>query len=226
MGSRVFKKPRFNIKPPNQTSLVDQWIKNVNTPQSSTKPITNDIPLIDLTLDDEDETHTPITSTNSSSSFTTPQAPSKATSIQPTSSSSTTRINTHSSPPSPIHPLTLTLNSSPSTSLELGTHTTPSSLSTSPQPLTLTLTLSPNTPFEFGSNISSPSLSPQPLMGYPILYPLHSHTLSCACCHHNFELIMNLRDELSFRFSYLEHLLTPPIGPIILPPPPPHNSPN
>lgn len=172
--SHKAKKPRINIKPPNE------------------------IILIDLTLDDDENIHTPLNSSNSTSPISTPFAPSKTISTRPTSSSSSTiRKTTLSLPPSP------------------------------PQPLALTFTLSSTTPLELVYS-SPPSFAfppLQPLMGHPILYPLEPHSLSCACCHHNRNLIVNLRDDLGLMFSYLDRLLTPPQGPII-PPPPSSNSPS
>ena len=171
--SHKAKKPRLNIKP------------------------FKEVLLIDLTLDDDEDIHTPLNS-NSTSSISTPLAPSKTISTRQTSSSSST-----------IRTTTLSLAPNP------------------PQPLALTFKLSPTTPLYPIHSLPSSSASPPPQssMGHPILYPLEPHSLSCACCHHNRDLTLHLRDELGLMFSYLEHLLTPPQGPII-PPPPPTNSPS
>ncbi|PWA52207.1 hypothetical protein CTI12_AA457040 [Artemisia annua] len=90
--SHKAKKPRLNIKP------------------------SKELILINLLLDDEEEPHTPL-SNNSTSSISTPYAPSKTNSTRATSTSSSTfRITPLSLPYSPLQPLTLSFT----TPLELG----------------------------------------------------------------------------------------------------------
>nr|GEX00085.1 ribosomal protein L7Ae/L30e/S12e/Gadd45 [Tanacetum cinerariifolium] len=101
----------------------------------------------------------------------------------PTSSTSPSingYLNSLTSPPQRVPPLSLTQEN---TSIDI------------------TLTLSPITPLDVQFNSPSPSL---PIFGHPIPWKLlEAHGDSCLCCIHNRTLIFGLRDELQYMFSYI-----------------------
>ncbi|GJV18670.1 hypothetical protein Tco_1367690 [Tanacetum coccineum] len=130
---------------------------------------------------------------------TAPNAPSKTPSTKDTSSSSINYI-----PKSPTSSISLSPNG------YLNPPTSPP-LRVSPPPPTqenasmdITLTLSPITPLNIQFNTPSPS---PPIVGHPIPWNLlEAHGDSCLCCIHYRTLIFELRDELQYMFSYIEHM--------------------
>ncbi|GJY84017.1 hypothetical protein Tco_0497393 [Tanacetum coccineum] len=97
--------------------------------------------------------------------------------------------------------------------------------------LDITLSLSPLTPLDHlleSPSPPSPPLPPSPQppppppqppsMGHPIYFNLLDfHGANCICCFHNRNLILSLRDEMHFMFSYIEYLLTSAIASPTLP---------
>ncbi|GKE95173.1 hypothetical protein Tco_1580028, partial [Tanacetum coccineum] len=149
-----------------------------------------------------------------SSSPTPPNAPSKTTSTNQTSSSQeNTSSSFHSklqiSPPSDeptsphhLNPLFENISDVPPRPLN-------------PQPLQIhpsldtTLSLSPITPLDHIHDTPSPPSQPQPqppIMGHHLFYNYHGST--CICCSHNRNLFFTLRDEMNIRFAHIEYLLT------------------
>ncbi|GJZ67563.1 hypothetical protein Tco_0630803 [Tanacetum coccineum] len=173
---------------------------------------------------DEDITTTP-SPTTTFSSLTPPNAPSKTTYTNQTSSQENASSSLHSklqiSPPysheptSPHHlnPLLDNISDVPPRPLN-------------PQPLQIhhsldiTLSLSPITPLDHIHDIPSPPSPPQPqppIMGHPLFYNYHGST--CICCSHNQNFFFTLRDEMNIMFAYLEYLLTIAITSHFPPPP-------
>ncbi|GJV68166.1 hypothetical protein Tco_1483675 [Tanacetum coccineum] len=70
------------------------------------------------------------------------------------------------------------------------------------------ISLSSITPLENLSSPSSPSPPPPqlPIMGHPLYYNYHGST--CICCFHNYNVHLNLRDEMNIMFAHLEYLIT------------------
>ncbi|GJW96337.1 hypothetical protein Tco_0178145 [Tanacetum coccineum] len=87
-----------------------------------------------------------------------------------------------------------------------------------PQPLqsrpslNITLSLSPITPLDHIHDTPSPPSPPPPqppIMGHPLFYNYHEyHGSTCICCFHNRNLHLNLRDEMNIMFTHLEYLIT------------------
>ncbi|GKE90019.1 hypothetical protein Tco_1567494 [Tanacetum coccineum] len=162
---------------------------------------------------DEDITTTP-SPTTTSSSLTPPNAPSKPTSTNQTSSSqentsssfySKLQISPPSShePTSPHHlnPLLENILDVPPIPLN------PQPLQSHPS-LDITLSLSPITPLDHIYDTPSPQPQP-PIMGHPLFYKYHDyHGLTCICCSHNQNLFFTLRDKMNIMFAHLEYLLT------------------
>ncbi|GJW60298.1 hypothetical protein Tco_0109633 [Tanacetum coccineum] len=130
-----------------------------------------------------------------------PNTPSKTPSTKDTSSSSIDYI-----PKSP------TSSTSSSTNGYLNSPTSPTPRVPSPPPIKesgsmdITLTLSPITLLDVQFNTPSPSPT---LFGHPIPYNLlEAYGDSCLCFIHNRTLIFELRDELQYMFSYIEHMLS------------------
>ncbi|GKB72628.1 hypothetical protein Tco_0934040 [Tanacetum coccineum] len=185
--------------------------------KASKRPKINIIPLKQLFVDlTQDDTKTPSPKLQLSSPSA-PNTPSKTPSTKDTSSSSIDYI-----PKSPTSSTSLSPNG------YLNPPTSPPSR-VSPPPSTqenasmdITFTLSPITPLDVQFNTPSPS---PPIVGHPILWNLlEAHVDSCLCCIHNRTLIFELRDELQYMFSYIEHILSQQPTTII--PPPPSSSPN
>ncbi|GKA90451.1 hypothetical protein Tco_0812321 [Tanacetum coccineum] len=176
---------------------------------------------------DEDVTTTP-SPTITSLSPTPPNAPSKTTSTNQTSSSQeNTSSSFHSKlqisplshePTSPHHlnPLLDNISNIPPRPLN------PQPLQSHPS-LDITLSLSPITPLDHIHDTPSPPSPPQPqppIMGHPLFYNYHDyHGSTCICCSHNRNLFFTLRDEMNIMFAHLEYLLTTAITSHFPPPP-------
>ncbi|GKE15730.1 hypothetical protein Tco_1423307, partial [Tanacetum coccineum] len=182
---------------------------------------------VDLTNEDDTiSTPSPITT---SSSLSPPNAPSKTPLTKDTSSifgntSSSFESKPQSSPlssneplsPQPLNPfLDDILDVPPRTSNPIPLQMYPS--------LDITLSLSPLTPLDHLLELPSPPLPPSPqppppppqppIMGHPIYFNLlHFHGANYICCFHNRNLILSLRDEIHFMFSYIKCLLTSAIA--------------
>ncbi|GKF19657.1 hypothetical protein Tco_0068295 [Tanacetum coccineum] len=167
--------------------------------------------------------------TTTSSYPTPPNAPSKITSTNQTSScQENTSSSFHSklqiSPPSSHEP-----NSPPHLNLLLDNISNVLSRPLNPQPLQshpsldITLSLSPITPLDHTHDTTSPPSPPQPqppIMGHPLFYNYHEyHGSTCICCSHNRNIFFTLRDEMNIVFAHLEYLLTTAITLHFLPPP-------
>nr|GEW89910.1 Gag-Pol polyprotein [Tanacetum cinerariifolium] len=167
--------------------------------------------------------------TTTSSSLTPPNAPSKITSTNQTSSSQeNTSCSFHSklqiSPPSShestphhhLNPLLDNISNVPPRPLN------PQPLQSHPS-LDITLSLSPITLLDHIHETSSPPSPPQPqphIIGNPLFYNYHDyHGSTCLCCSHNQNLFFTLRDEMEIMFAHLEYLLTTIIT-FHFPPPP------
>ncbi|GKE50343.1 hypothetical protein Tco_1481601 [Tanacetum coccineum] len=185
--------------------------------KASKRPKINIIPskqlFMDLTHDDT-KTLSPKHQLPSPSA---PNAPSKTPSTKGTFSSSIDYT-----PKSP------TSSTSPSTNGYSNSPTSPPTRVPPPSPtqentlMDITLTLSSITPLDVQFNTPSPS---PPIFGHPIPWNLlEAHGDSCLCCIHNRTLIFELRDELQYMFSYIEHMLSQPPPPNS--PPPTSLSPN
>ncbi|GJY73800.1 hypothetical protein Tco_0478231 [Tanacetum coccineum] len=184
---------------------------------------------------DEDVTTIP-SLTITSSSPTPPNAPSKITSTNQTSSStnqtSSSQENTSSSfqsklqisppssnePTSPhlLNPLLDNISDVPPRPLN------PQPLQSHPS-LDITLSLSPITPLNKIHDTPSPPSPPQPqppIMGHPLYYNYHDyHGSNCICYFYNRTLFLTLRDEMNIMFAHLEYLLTIVITSHFPPPP-------
>nr|GFA66669.1 hypothetical protein [Tanacetum cinerariifolium] len=166
---------------------------------------------------DEDITTTPSPITTSSS-LTPPNAPSKNTSTNQTSSShentsTSFQSNLQISPPSSneptsLHPLNPLLNNIldvPPRPLN------PQPLQSHPS-LDITLSLSQTTPLDYIHDTLSPLSPPQPqppIMGHPLYYNYNDyHGSNCICCFYNRTIFLSLKDEMNIIFAHLEYLLT------------------
>ncbi|GJZ33688.1 hypothetical protein Tco_0579124 [Tanacetum coccineum] len=166
---------------------------------------------------DEYVTTTPCPTTTSLS-LTPPNAPSKTTSTNQTSSSqentsSSFQSKLQISPPSSneptsphsLNPLVDNISNVPPRPLN------PQPLQSHPS-LDITLSLSPITPLDHIHDTPSLPSSPQPqppIMGHPLYYNNYDyHGSNCICCFHNQTLFLTLRDKMNIMFAHLEYLLT------------------
>ncbi|GKF16731.1 hypothetical protein Tco_0061649, partial [Tanacetum coccineum] len=147
--------------------------------------------------------------------LTPPNAPSKTTSTNQTSSSQeNTSSSFHSKllispssshePNSPpyLNPLFNNILDVPPRPLN------PQPLQSHPS-LDIILSLSSITPLDHTHDTTSPPSPPQPqppIMGHPLFYNYHGST--CICCFHNRNLHLNLQDEMNIMFGHLDYLLT------------------
>ncbi|GKD78135.1 hypothetical protein Tco_1340756 [Tanacetum coccineum] len=177
---------------------------------------------------DEDVTTTP-SPTTTSSSLTPPNAPSKTTSTNQTSSiqentSSSFQSKLQISPPSLNEPNSPhLLNPLLDNILDVPPRPLNPQLLQSYPSLDIILSLSPITPLDqIHDTLSPPSLpQPQPsITGHPLYYNYHDyHGSNCICCFHNRTLFLTLRDEMNIMFAHLEYLLTTAITSQFPPPP-------
>ncbi|GJX66419.1 copia protein [Tanacetum coccineum] len=163
-------------------------------------------------VSDEDITTTPYPTTTYLSP-TPPNAPSKTTSTNQTSSSQGNTFSSfHSklqiSPPSSHEP-----NSPPHLNPLLDNISNVPPRPLNPQPLqshpslNITLSLYPITPLDHTHDTTSPPQPQPPIMGHLLFYNYHDyHGSTCICCSHNRNLFFTLRDEMNIMFAHLEYL--------------------